>query len=41
MADNPYAQPQDFAGEAQYLEPKTSILAIFAFVISLVGLLVC
>ena len=41
MSDNPYAQPQDFAGEAQYLEPKTSILAIFAFVISLVGLVVC
>ena len=41
MADNPYAQPQDFAGEAQYLEPKTSILAIFAFVISLVGLIAC
>ena len=41
MSDNPYAQPQDFAGEAQYLEPKTSILAVFAFVVSIVGLIAC
>jgi len=41
MTDNPYAQPQDFAGEAQYLEPKTSILAVFALVISLLGLVAC
>ncbi len=41
MTDNPYAQPQDFAGGPEYLEPKTSILAIFAFVVSLVGLIAC
>lgn len=41
MTDNVYAQPQDFAGGPEYLEPKTSILAIFAFVISLIGLIAC
>ncbi|MEQ9095843.1 MAG: hypothetical protein RIE32_06220 [Phycisphaerales bacterium] len=41
MSDNPYAQPNDFAGGPEYLEPKTSILAVFAFVISLVGLIAC
>lgn len=41
MSDNPYAQPQEFAGGPEYLEPKTSILAVFAFVISLVGLIAC
>lgn len=41
MTDNPYAQPQDYAGGPEYLEPKTSILAIFAFVVSLIGLVAC
>lgn len=41
MTDNPYAQPQDFAGGPQYLEPKTSVLAVFAFVVSVVGLVAC
>lgn len=41
MTDNVYAQPQDFAGGPEYLEPKTSILAIFAFIISLIGLIAC
>lgn len=41
MSDNPYAQPNDFAGGTEYLEPKTSILAIFAFIVSLIGLIAC
>lgn len=41
MSDNPYAQPSEFGGGAEYLEPKTSILAIFAFVVSLIGLIAC
>lgn len=41
MTDNPYAQPQAVAGGPEYLEPKTSILAVMAFVISLVGLVAC
>lgn len=41
MSDNPYAQPQDFASGPQYLEPKTSILAIFAFVVAILGLVAC
>ncbi|MFI4917902.1 MAG: hypothetical protein ACIAS6_15520 [Phycisphaerales bacterium JB060] len=41
MSDNPYAQPQDFASGPEYLEPKTSFLAIFAFIVSLLGLLGC
>lgn len=41
MSDNPYAQPSDFGGGAEYLEPKTSLLAIFAFVVSVLGLLAC
>lgn len=41
MSDNPYAQPHDSVGGPEYLEPKTSILAVFAFVISLVGLIAC
>lgn len=41
MSDNPYAQPQDAVGHAEYLEPKTSIMAVFAFVVSIVGLVAC
>ncbi len=41
MSDNPYAQPNDFAGGPEYLEPKTSILAILAFVVSVIGLIAC
>lgn len=41
MSDNPYAQPQDFGDGPEYLEPKTSILAVFALVISLIGLIAC
>lgn len=41
MSDNPYAQSNDFGGGAEYLEPKTSILAVFAFIVSLLGLLAC
>ena len=41
MTDNPYAQPNDYAGGPEYLEPKTSALAVIAFVISLVGLIAC
>ena len=41
MTDNPYAQPQDFQGDPEYLEPKTSVLAIVAFVVSLLGLIAC
>ncbi|MCW5757170.1 MAG: DUF4190 domain-containing protein [Phycisphaeraceae bacterium] len=41
MSQNPYAQPTDYAGAPEYLEPKTSILAIFAFVVSLLGLVAC
>lgn len=41
MSDNPYAQPQDYAGAPEYLEPKTSLLAIFAFVVAILGLVAC
>jgi hypothetical protein len=41
MTDNVYAQPNNYAGGPEYLEPKTSVLAIFAFVISLIGLIAC
>jgi len=41
MSDNPYAQPNDFGGGAEYLEPKTSFLAVTALVVSVIGLLAC
>lgn len=41
MSDNPYAQPNDFAGGTEYLEPKTSALAVTAFIVSLLGLIAC
>jgi hypothetical protein len=41
MSDNPYAQPNNYAGGPEYLEPKTSVLAIFAFIVAVLGLVGC